>query len=355
VAHTTDSLLALEYPRHKLSVILVDNGSTDNTREVMEQYRTHPQVSVLSVLERGKHHAVNAGIGATSAEIIGCLDADSFVECDALHELLSAFHNQKVAAVTAAMSVHKPRTSWQHMQYAEYLFGIASRHTLASINGLYVTPGPFSLYRREIVQGLGGFRFGYQTEDMEMALRLQRHGYWIDNAPRARVYTKAPHTLSKLLKQRTRWISGFLRNILFEYRDLLFSRERGALGFIVLPLALLSIASGVLLFWYWIIATGIDLANAITIRSEVPFTYAYLPQNLSLDWFYLPITIPTVLMATLIPTTIIFMSLGKRISQTPGTLWRGALTYLALYGLVAPWWLMRASRDVALNKKRGWR
>src|SRR3989344_3934234 len=83
------------------------------------------------------------------------------------------------------MSVHEPKNILELMQYAEYLFGIAQRHTLASINGLYVTPGPSSFYRRAIVMAVGGFRTGHQVEDMEMALRLQRHGYTIENAPRA--------------------------------------------------------------------------------------------------------------------------------------------------------------------------
>ncbi len=107
------------------------------------------------------------------------------------------------------------------MQNAEYIFGITLRHALASVNGLYVTPGPFSFYRRSVIEKLGGFRHGHQTEDMEMALRIQQAGYKIENAPRARVYTKAPNTLLGLVKQRTRWTTGFLRNVAGEYRGLI--------------------------------------------------------------------------------------------------------------------------------------
>ena len=227
VAATADSLLALDYPRELLEIILVDNGSTDTTPAVMARYRTNPQVRILNVAERGKHHAVNAGIAATNAEFIGCLDADSFVEPDALREIVPCFTTPKVAAVTAAMSVHRPRNLLEHMQNAEYIFGITFRHAIASINGLYVTPGPFSFYRRSTTVELGGFRHGHLTEDMEMALRLQRAGYEIENAPRARVYTKAPKTLLKLVKQRTRWTTGFLRNVLGEYRTLIGRREIG--------------------------------------------------------------------------------------------------------------------------------
>lgn len=77
VAATTESLLKLHYPADKLQIVLVDNGSTDNTPEVMARYNGHPQVKVLHESKPGKHNAVNAGIAAaTDAEFIGCLDAD---------------------------------------------------------------------------------------------------------------------------------------------------------------------------------------------------------------------------------------------------------------------------------------
>src|SRR3989344_5167995 len=208
IGATCDSLLALDYPKDKLEIILVDDGSTDSTREVMEQFRSNSQVRIIYKENGGKHTALNAGIAVTNAELVGCLDADSFVEPDALREIVSCFYNPQVVAATAAMSIHKPKNILQHMQNAEYTFGITLRHAFASINGLYVTPGPFSFYRRNIVEKLGGFRYGHQTEDMEMALRIQHAGYEIENAPRARLYQstcddhgayKTTHALDKRL------------------------------------------------------------------------------------------------------------------------------------------------------------
>ena len=63
-----------------------------------------------------------------------------------------------------------------------------------------------------------------------MAMRIQRAGLSIGNAVRARVYTKGPPTLPKLMKQRVRWTTGFLRNLLFEYRDLLGRQKNSVLG-----------------------------------------------------------------------------------------------------------------------------
>ncbi len=352
---TTESVLALDYPALKLEVVLVDNASTDDTPRIMERYRENPRVRLVHESKQGKHHAVNAGIAATSAEFIGCLDADSFVAPDALREAIVSFDDPRVAATTAAMSVHAPDTILRHMQNAEYIFGIILRHALATVNGIHVTPGPFSLYRRSVVDALGGFQFGYQTEDMEMALRLQRAGYRIDSAPRARVYTKAPATLPKLVKQRVRWTSGFLRNVLGEYRGLVGRRQYGALGIIVLPLGFLAIASGLLLTGLAVVRMWDMISTAIAVRSGIPFSYAWVPPVSHFDWFYLPGTFFVGLgVATLIISVGMIIA-GKRLSKTPGSLGLGIVSYAFLYGLVAPLWLAQSAFDVTFGKKRGWR
>lgn len=351
VGATAESLLALTYPKDRLEIILVDNGSTDATPEIMERYAHHANVRLLSVPERGKHHAINAGIAVTNAELIGCLDADSFVDPEALRQIVRSFEHPRVGATTAAMSVHKPSNLLQHMQNAEYIFGIMLRHALSTVNGIYVTPGPFSFYRRSIVVELGGFRHGYQTEDLEMALRLQQAGYWIDNAPHARVYTKAPRTILSLIRQRTRWTSGFMRNVLQDYRGMVGNRGFGALGTIVLPVAFIAIFSGILLFGIVVFKT---LENALTfyrIHSGIPFTFPAL----TIDWFYFPATFYLLLGVAVTLVTLAFIVMGRRISRTRSNLFLGIISYTLLYGLMVPFWLMRATADVALNKNRTWR
>jgi len=353
VAATAESLLALDYPADKLEILLVDNASTDNTGTVMARYKDHPQVKVLYVAEAGKHNAVNAGIAATTAEFIGCLDADSFVETSALREIISCFDRDNVAAVTAAMSIHKPRNLIEHMQSAEYSFGITMRHAMATINGLYVTPGPFSFYRRSVLETLGGFRYGHQTEDMEMALRMQAAGYEIENAPRARVYTKAPRTVPTLIRQRVRWTSGFMRNMFGEYRGLVMSRQHGALGMMILPIALLAIVSGVALFVLSILQFVLRTAETIQVRAGIPLSYTFAPRYTGFDWFYLPADVFALLGISMLLVSCGLIAYGKYVSKTNINLRFGLLAYL-FYGLIAPLWLLRATADVALGKERAW-
>lgn len=354
VAATCDSLLALDYPTDKLEIILVDDGSTDNTPAAMKRFAGNPQVRIITKENGGKHTALNIGIASTSAEFIGCLDADSFVEPDALREIIPCFDRAQVAAVTAAMSVHNPKSLLQHMQNAEYTFGITYRHTFASINGLYVTPGPFSFYRKSTIEELGGFRHAHQTEDMEMALRIQRAGYEIENAPRARVYTKSPETLLELIKQRTRWTTGFMRNVLGEYRGLIGDRRHGVLGMLVLPTAIIAVASGIFIFFLSIFELVRSVLSAFSLRAGIPLSYVFTPRG-PFDWFYTPVDFFLLLGITMLLTSLVFIIIGKRISKTPGKLVLGVISYTFLYGLVAPLWLLRATADVTFGKQRNWK
>ena len=360
VGGTVDSLLKLEYPADKLRLVLVNDGSTDATGSVMDRYANHAQVTVIHQKNGGKHEALNAGIAAAEGdEIVGCLDADSFVHPTALREMIATFDDPMVGATTAAMSVHNPKNVLENMQNAEYILGIALRHILAAVNGIYVTPGPFSLYRRELVARLGGFRHGHNTEDMEMALRIQRAGYKIDSAPRARVETATPRTVPSLIKQRVRWTTGFLRNMTQEYGDFVGNPKYGALGVIVLPLGFFAIVGGILMFGVVIYQIGKEMVNKVLVTSGVPFDYTVgtlLPSfSNGFEWFYLPASLFTLLAIVAVVGSVLFIVVGKKISKTPADLGVGMLGYILVYGLIAPFWLIGAVADVATDTRRSWR
>ena len=351
---SVESLLALDYPMDKLSVIVVDDGSTDNSAKELEAFANHPRVTIVHKENGGKHTALNAGIAMTDAEIVGCMDADSFVEPSALRETVAYFDEAKVGAVTVAMSVHQPRNLIEAMQNVEYILGIALRHILASVNGIYVTPGPFSLYRKSIIEKVGGFRNGHNAEDMEMALRLQRNGYWIENAYRARVYAQSPKTVPSLIKQRVRWTTGFLRNVLYDYRDMVGNPTFGVLGLIVLPLGFFAIVGGILMTGLVVYHFISDSIETYAVTNGLPLSYLLTPR-FSFDLFYFPITVFVVLALIAALGSVAFIVVGRHISKTPAKLGFGLFGWLFLYGLIAPFWLIRAVVDVALGTRRPWR
>jgi cellulose synthase/poly-beta-1,6-N-acetylglucosamine synthase-like glycosyltransferase len=232
------SLLSLDYPKDKLEVIVVNDGSTDKTREICESFGNKIKLVNLTKNSGRKAIPLNIGLQSASGEFVACLDADSVVDPHALRRMLPYFDDD-VSAVTPALKVRDPKNMLQKMQWYEYLFAILLRKLMSLIDCIYVTPGPFSLYRREVVLSLGGFDEKNITEDMELALRLQANNHRIKNAHDAYVYTNTPERFGELYKQRKRWYYGLLYNS-SKYKSLFFNKSYGDFG-ILMPLNIISV------------------------------------------------------------------------------------------------------------------
>jgi len=240
IAKTLRSLLKLDYPRNKLKIFVVDDGSTDRTYEIAKRFENANRglVKVFKKQNGGKASALNYGIKRTKSELIVSLDADSFVSRDALKRMVGYFDDPTVMAVTPALKVYKPKGFWRRIQAMEYLLGVFLRKAFALLGSVHVTPGPFSAYRRKFFERYGYYDEGNLTEDIEVALRIQAKGYDIENSIKAEVFTVAPNRFLPLLRQRLRWYTGFIVN-LFRYRSLF--KQRNNLGFFVLPTSLISV------------------------------------------------------------------------------------------------------------------
>ncbi len=240
IAKTLRSLLKLDYPRNKLKIFVIDDGSTDRTYEIAKKFEDANKglVKVFTKPNGGKASALNYGIKRTKSELIVSLDADSFVSKDTLKRMVGYFDDPVVMAVTPALKVYKPKGFWRRIQAMEYLLGVFLRKAFALLGGIHVTPGPFSAYRRKFFERYGYYDEGNLTEDIEVALRIQAKGYDIENSIKAEVFTVAPNRFLPLLRQRLRWYTGFIVN-LFRYRSLF--KQRNNLGLFVLPTSLISV------------------------------------------------------------------------------------------------------------------
>lgn len=348
---TVNSLLSLNYPKDRLTLFIIDDGSTDDTLSVANTFEGNPQVRVFSKENGGKYTALNLGIKHCTTDLIGCLDADSFVDSEALREIIPYFDNPEVMAVTPSVQIHKPGNILQKIQETEYMIGEFSRKVFSRINGLYVTPGPFSIYRRDVFTRIGNFVHAYNTEDMEMALRLQSHRMKIENAHTAFVYTVSPKSPRALYKQRVRWVSGFLMNAVYNYRFMFLSRKHGNLGLLVLPFAFISIF--IALFF-----------TVLYVKSIFHFLYERYIQYLALgfhphlrfgnfDWFSVDLGFRVLIIYTLFFTMIFFIIMGVRMAKKRFSF--GIIYFLALYGFIAPFWLARSLFNLIMAKDTHWR
>lgn len=348
IARSIASLLALDYPKDKLSITIVDDGSTDNTYEIARAYTFDPRVTLIKKKNGGKHTALNLVLSDTKSEFIGCLDADSTVQSDALRHIITGFTDADVAAVTPGIIVREPRSTLQHIQNVEYRLSIFHRFALAAIGSVFITPGPFSFLRVSAVRAVGGWKHAHSTEDMEMGMRLQEHGYRIVNVPLARVETTTPATLRTLIRQRVRWTYGFLRNAL-DYRHMFGNPTYGNLGLIVLPTAVISIFSAILLATHVLWGLGNALQH-ILVRFSILGFHAPVAPSL----FYVNTSVILLLSLASLASAITLIVIGSRLSghrypplSTP--------VFLVLYGFIVPLWLTIAVVRAALNTGVKWR
>ena len=234
IASTLKSLLNLDYPKDKLEIIAINDGSTDKTLEIMKKFRKYG-IKIIDKPNGGKASALNAGLKKAKGEIIVCMDADSIVKRDALKKTIGYFNDPKVGAVASSLKVYKPKTFWQRMQAVEYFYNIFLRKVLALMDSVFVVPGPFGLYRKEALERVGGWDEKNITEDMELTFRLQKAGYKIETCLNSIVYTKTPETFKRLIRQRVRWYRGFIITSR-EYKEMFFNPKFGNLGVYTLPL-----------------------------------------------------------------------------------------------------------------------
>ena len=256
-------------------------------------------------------------------------------------------------AVTPSVQIYEPENVLQKIQSVEYMIGAFTRKIFSRINGLYVIPGPFSIYRRSVFQKIGGFVHGYGTEDMEMALRMQSRRMLIENAHDALVFTVSPSSPSALYRQRVRWVSGFLKNTFFQYRYMFFNKKYGNLGMLTMPFAFFSIF--IALFF-----CAMYIRNLAHLAYEEYLKYSALGLHINFgwpefDWFSINLGFQRLVVFALLFTTVFFILMGTRMVVLRFTITRNMLYFVLLYGLIAPFWLVRSLYNLISAKEARWR
>ena len=209
---TIASLRAQSLPLHE--IIVVDDGSTDNTR--LTAQRAHAEGMIDMVIchgtRCGRSAAINSAARFATGELILTVDADTVFAPDAIARLASVFVDRRVGGASCNIAIsNEPESIWTALQSMEYLMSIsAGRAILDIIGAIACLSGACSMYRRSIFIQQGGLDVG-PGEDLEFSLRLRRLGYRIRFVPEAWAETDGPVTGISLLRQRARWDRDALR------------------------------------------------------------------------------------------------------------------------------------------------
>lgn len=240
IGPTLDSLFESKYPKHKFEVIVVDDGSTDSSYSIAKKYQKKYNFKLIKQKNGGKYTALNNGLKHVKTPFFACLDVDGYVDKYAIQNIQKEFTHENVAAVMPIMKVAEQNNLLQKVQALEYILNVFLKFFISKIHCVHVTPGPLSTYRTSVVKKLGGFVKGYNTEDLEMALRIQSHHYELKQSSDAIIYTKAPATIKGFIAQRLRWYLGSMRNVLITYRYMILNPKYGEFGMFYIPFVALN-------------------------------------------------------------------------------------------------------------------
>lgn len=220
ITRTVRALLGLEYPKDRYEIIVINDNSTDDTAEKLEQVQAEFPDRKLIVIStgpeiggKGKSNALNIGFSVSTGDVIAIYDADNTPQPDALAILVETLmEDDKLGAV-----IGKFRTRNRN---ASLLSRFVNIETLAyqcmNQAGRYyffrlcTIPGTNYVIRRSLIEEIGGWDVNALSEDTEISFRLYRMGYYIKQMPLAVTWEQEPHLLNVWFRQRTRWAKGNL-------------------------------------------------------------------------------------------------------------------------------------------------
>ncbi|GAA0955801.1 glycosyltransferase [Kribbella koreensis] len=221
------SLVASDHP---VEVIVVDDGSTDGTADLVESLAI-PGVRVIRQANAGKPAALNTGLQASSHELVVMVDGDTVFEPDAVRMLVQPFADPAVGAVSGNAKVGNRGGLLGRWQHIEYVVGFNLDRRLFDLAECMPTvPGAVGGFRRGALERIGGLSDVTLAEDTDLTMALCRDGWRVVYEERARAWTEAPASLGALWRQRYRWCYGTLQ-AMWKHRGAWIQRgQAGKLG-----------------------------------------------------------------------------------------------------------------------------
>lgn len=279
IVESVNAALSTDYPHYE--IIVVDDGSTDKTFSFLSEHfnlksyalptcttlshsipisvlqsKTHEQLRVMQKEHTGKADSLNVGIQYSTGKYICCIDSDSIITPDAIRKLAAKFIDEpSLVALGGAIApsneivirngeVGRKGTSqpiFVGVQIIEYLRSFTSWRTGWSyLDGLLIIGGALTVFTKDALIKVGGYRTEAYCEDLEIILTLHEYHlkhnlpYKVWTIPEVICWTRVPKDKVGLKKQRIRWMWGALQSLSW-HKGLMFNKKSLLIGWFSFP------------------------------------------------------------------------------------------------------------------------
>ena len=218
----------LKSTHSNLEIIVVDDGSSDTTREEVRNYiynHNSANIKLIAKKNKGKWDAINTGLRHARYEHILLMDADSRLHHNSIQEGINSMINNNADVICGHILVANTRTLICKLQALEYtLTNCIRRRAQSYFQSVLIVPGPFGLYKKGVLNEITTSIIGEHrdkisgpvssdtfAEDCDLTINALCLGFKIHYESRAKVSTKAPEDLFSLANQRYRWNRGHMQ------------------------------------------------------------------------------------------------------------------------------------------------
>lgn len=233
IATTVENCFAADYPKEKIEVIVINDGSTDRTGEVLSGLtKIYPELIVVDWKKnRGKRYGMAEGFTRARGEIVVQLDSDSYIEPEHFRALIEPFRNPEIGGVCAHADPANVDENWlTKMQAAYYFMSFRILKAAESTYGMvFCLSGCSSAYRKEVVLPIIDLWL-HETflglpvtwgDDRGLTNWVIRAGFKTIYTDVAKARTVVPNRLHQFIKQQIRWKKGWFVNSMFASKFIL--------------------------------------------------------------------------------------------------------------------------------------
>ena len=283
IGKTVESLLSLDYPIDKMELIVINDNSSDDSKDILQSIKVRHSKYNFTIINtdnitggKGKSNALNIGYQVAKGDFIAIYDADNTPEKTALRYLIQTI--VKDDSLGAVIGKFRTRNKYRNLLTRFINIETLSFQWIAQAGrrqllGLCTIPGTNFVLRRTTIEKLGGWDTKAIAEDTEISFRIYKMGQRITYVPQSVTWEQEPETVNVWLKQRTRWVKGNIY-VLVKYITNLFKGKQNRVLFDILYFFSV----------YFLFLGSVVISDIIFVLSLFNIVEVSIPFNFSIIW-----------------------------------------------------------------------